>query len=84
MLAWLRKLLFKPVLWASNKFASKPDRQRIYKALSDLHDCIIKQSKKKGPVISFDSKKDKFIIFQTSTKEQRTALMILCCANRII
>jgi predicted phosphodiesterase len=83
MLAWLRKLLFKPVLWASNKFASKPDRQRIYKALSDLHDCIIKQSKKKGPVISFDSKKDKFIIFSDQHKGAKNGAddFMLCEPN---
>ena len=57
MLDWLRKILFKPVLWASNKFTSKPDRPRIYKALSSLHDCIVKEEKKKGPVINFDSSK---------------------------
>src|SRR5688572_25122815 len=68
MLDWLRKILFKPVLWASNRFTSKPDRTRIYKALSSLHDCIIKEEKKKGPVISFDSTKDKFIIFSDQHK----------------
>jgi predicted phosphodiesterase len=68
MLNWLRKLLFKPVLWASNKFSSKPERQRIYKALSSLHDSIIKEEKKKGPIISFDISKDKFIIFSDQHK----------------
>lgn len=68
MFAWLRKSLFKIVLWASNKFASKPDKERIFKALSSLHDCIVKQQKKKGPVILFDSKKDKFIIFSDQHK----------------
>ena len=47
MLNWIRKILFRPVLWASNRFSSKPDRQRIYKALSALLDCIIKEEKKK-------------------------------------
>ena len=46
MLNWIRKILFRPVLWASNRFSSKPDRQRIYKALSALLDCIIKEEKK--------------------------------------
>lgn len=83
MASWLRRLLFKPVLWASNKFASKPDRQRIYKALSDLYDCIIKQSKKKGPIISFDSKKDKFIIFSDQHKGAKNGAddFMLCEPN---
>lgn len=68
MIGWFRKQIFKAVLWASNKFASKPDKQRIFKALSSLHDCIVKQEKKKGPIISFDSKKDKFIIFSDQHK----------------
>jgi predicted phosphodiesterase len=83
MLAWLRKLLFKPVLWASNKFASKPDRPRIYKALSSLHDCIVKQEKKKGPIIPFDSKKDKLIIFSDQHKGAKNGAddFMLCEPN---
>ena len=83
MFAWTRKLLFKPVLWASNKFASRPDRNRIYKALTDLHDCIIKQEKKKGPVISFDGKKDKFIVFSDQHKGAKNGAddFMLCEPN---
>jgi predicted phosphodiesterase len=83
MSAWLRKLLFKPVLWASNKFASRPDRQRVYKALTSLHDCIIRQEKKKGPTILFDSKKDKFIIFSDQHKGAKNGAddFMLCEPN---
>jgi predicted phosphodiesterase len=83
MFTWARKLLFKPVLWASNKFASRPDRQRVYKALSDLHDCIRKQERKKGPVISFNSKKDKFIIFSDQHKGAKNGAddFMLCEPN---
>ena len=83
MALWLRKLLFKPVLWASNKFASKPDRQRVFKALTSLHDCIIKQQIKKGPVISFDSKTDKFIIFSDQHKGAKNGAddFMLCEPN---
>ena len=68
MIAWLRKILFKLVIWASNKFSSKPDRERIFKALSALLDCIVKEEKKKGPIIPFDCSKDKFIIFSDQHK----------------
>ncbi|HWJ89747.1 MAG TPA: metallophosphoesterase [Flavisolibacter sp.] len=80
---WLRKLLFKPVLWASNKFSSRPDRLRIFKALSDLHDCIIKGENKKGPVIPFDSSKDRFIIFSDQHKGAKNGAddFMLCEPN---
>lgn len=83
MAMWLRQLLFKPVLWASNKFASKPDKQRIFKSLSSLHDCIVQLEKKKGPVISFDSKKDKFIIFSDQHKGAKNGAddFMLCEPN---
>jgi len=83
MPAWIEKLLFKPVLWASNKFASKPDRPRVYKALSSLHDCILKGEKKKGPIIPFDSKKDKFIIFSDQHKGAKNGAddFMLCEPN---
>jgi predicted phosphodiesterase len=83
MAGWISKLLFKPVLWASNKFASKPDRVRVYKALTSLHDCILKEEKKKGPVIPFDSKKDKFIIFSDQHKGAKNGAddFMLCEPN---
>jgi predicted phosphodiesterase len=83
MPAWIEKLLFKPVLWASNKFASKPDRPRVYKALSSLHDCILRGEKKKGPIIPFDRKKDKFIIFSDQHKGAKNGAddFMLCEPN---
>ena len=80
---WLRKLLFKPVLWASNKFSSRPDRQRIFKALTDLVDCIIKEEIKKGPVIPFDCTRDKFIIFSDQHKGAKNGAddFMLCEPN---
>jgi len=71
MLNWLRKILFKPVLWASNKFTSRPERDRIYKALSALLDAVISNDQKKGPIIPFDCSKDKFIIFSDQHKGAR-------------
>lgn len=65
---WLRRILFKPVLWATAKFTSKPDRVRVFNALTALLDCIIKGEKKKGPVIDFDCTKERFIIFSDQHK----------------
>lgn len=83
MLLWLRRLLFKPVLWASNRFSSKPDRQRIFDALSGLLKSIIQKETKKGPVISFDSTKDKFIIFSDQHKGAKNGAddFMLCEPN---
>lgn len=83
MLFWLRKLLFKPVLWASNKFSSQPDRQRVFRALDDLLDCISKGEKKKGLIIPFDSSKDRFIIFSDQHKGAGNGAddFMLCAPN---
>src|SRR5215208_3773502 len=83
MFLWLRKILFKPVLWASNKFSSNPDRQRIFKALTDLHECIVQEEKKKGPIISFNIQADKFIIFSDQHKGAKNGAddFMLCEPN---
>jgi predicted phosphodiesterase len=53
-------ILLKPILWASRKFASRPDRYRIYKALSALFRNIKEHPGKKGVIL--DLKKDTRII----------------------
>jgi predicted phosphodiesterase len=53
-------ILLKPILWASRKFASRPDRLRIFKALSDLFRNIKEEPGKKGVIL--DLKKDTRII----------------------
>ena len=53
-------ILLKPILWASRKFASRPDRTRIFEALSDLFRSIKEEPGKKGVVL--DLKKNTRII----------------------
>ncbi len=67
----LRIILLKPVLWAAQKFSSKPERQRIFKALSKLFDDIIHDPGKKGLVIPFEEHAGKFIIFSDQHKGAR-------------
>ena len=67
----LQKLLRGPVLWLSNRFSSKPDKSRIFKALSDLLDCILEGDKKKGLVVPFKIETGKFIIFSDQHKGRR-------------
>lgn len=64
----LRRLLLKPVLWLSNKYSSRPDRQRIFTALSALYSRILSGDKKKGLVIPFDIHTGRFIIFSDQHK----------------
>lgn len=71
MASWLRRLLFRPVLWASNRFSSQPDRERIFKALTGLLNCIVEEKKEKGIFLPFDSSKDRFIIFSDQHKGAR-------------
>jgi predicted phosphodiesterase len=65
---WLHKVLTNPVIWLSNKYSSKPDRNRVFAELSDLLSCILQGNKKKGLVIPFDSSTSKFIIFSDQHK----------------
>jgi predicted phosphodiesterase len=67
----LQKLLRKPVLWATHKFSSRPDKQRIFKALSELLKCILDGEKKKGLIIPFDISTGKMIIFSDQHKGAR-------------
>lgn len=67
----LRILLLKPILWAAAKFSSKPDRKRIFKALTKLLESIQQEPGKKGLVIPFAADAGKFIIFSDQHKGRR-------------
>ncbi len=67
----LRFILHKPMLWAANKFSSRPQREKIFEALSKLVDNILEQPGEKGLVIPFDQQTGKFIIFSDQHKGRR-------------
>lgn len=71
MQQFLRRILLKPVLRLSEKYSSKPDRQRVFAALSDLLSRILNGETRKGLVIPFDSNTSKFIIFSDQHKGTR-------------
>lgn len=71
MRKFFQYLFRKPVLWLSNKFDSKPDKERIYNSLSQLFDKIIEEPGKKGPVIPAADYGGKFIIFSDQHKGRR-------------
>ena len=66
-----RFILLRPVLWAVNKFSSRPDRQRIFKALSKLYYSILHHPGKKGLLIPFEEHTGKFIVFSDQHKGSR-------------
>lgn len=71
MTTWLRRLLFKPVQWGSKKFASRPDKNRIFQSLDQLLGATREDGNKKGWVVPFDIEKDKFIIFSDQHKGRK-------------
>jgi predicted phosphodiesterase len=71
MRRFLRGILLNPVLRLTNKYSSRPDRHRIFTALSHLLSRILNEDKKKGLVIPFDIDTGKFIIFSDQHKGRR-------------
>ena len=67
----LQKLFLKPVLWLSNRYSSRPDKARVFTALSDLFFAILNGDRKKGLVVPFDITTGKFIIFSDQHKGRR-------------
>jgi predicted phosphodiesterase len=55
-------VLLKPILWASKKFASRPQRERIFKALFDLLKNIQDSPGKKGITLPLNAN-SRYIIF---------------------
>lgn len=68
MRRFFRYIFLKPVLRLSKRYASKPDRKRIFAALSDLLSCILDGEKKRGLVVRFEAGTEKFIIFSDMHK----------------
>jgi predicted phosphodiesterase len=59
------------VLWASKRYSSQPDRERVFSALTELLGRILNGEKKKGLIIPFDINTGRFIIFSDQHKGQR-------------
>ncbi len=66
-----QKILLKPVLWATVKFSSRPDKEKIFRALDKLYRNILDEPGKKGLIIPFDGHSGKFIIFSDQHKGAR-------------
>ncbi len=69
----LQKLFRKPVIRLANRFSSRPDKQRVFNSLTELHKKIIEGDEKKGLVIPFNTSTQKFIIFSDQHKGAKNA-----------
>lgn len=67
MQKFLQKLLQRPVLKLANRFSSRPDKERIHTALSQLQKTIEEGNTKKGLLIPFNNN-DQFIILSDQHK----------------
>ncbi len=65
------RLFQKPVLRLADRYSSRPDRERIFSALSDLFARILNGERDKGLVIPFEPSTGKFIIFSDHHKGRR-------------
>ncbi|MDB5110159.1 MAG: metallophosphoesterase [Mucilaginibacter sp.] len=82
MRLFLQRLLTKPVINLANKWSSRPDKERVDKALSNLYQSITTEPDKRGLVIPFDSKKDQFVIFSDLHKGARDGSDIFAMAEK--
>lgn len=78
---FLQKILRKPIGYLSDKYSSRPDKQRVFKALSRLKHNIITKPGKKGPVITFNSE-ERFIIFSDQHKGAKNGSDIFAFAEK--
>lgn len=63
MRRFLQKLFLKPVLWATKKFSSNPQREIVVAALDKLYQDIQTPENKKGWLLPFKEEAGRFIIF---------------------
>jgi predicted phosphodiesterase len=68
MRKFLQKLLVKPINRIADYYSSRPNKQRVHKALTDLYACITSADNKKGFLTDFNADTDRFIIFSDMHK----------------
>ena len=71
MRRFLRSILLRPVLWASDRFSSRPKRPLVFAALDKLYKRILDNSGEKGLVLPYEKSSGKFIIFSDQHKGAR-------------
>lgn len=69
----LQKIFRKPVIWLADRISSKPDSRLVFSSLSQLREDILKGKLEKGPLLSVQPEKARFIIFSDQHKGARDA-----------
>lgn len=81
MRLFLQKFLRKPVNQLANKFGSRPDRNRVNRALSALYRNLVKSPGKKGQILSFTASQ-RFIIFSDQHKGTKNGSDVFAFAEK--
>ena len=71
MRRFISKILYRPMLWAVQKFSSRPKKARIFKALDKLYHSLWEDTGKTALAIPFDISTSRFIIFSDQHKGGR-------------
>jgi predicted phosphodiesterase len=71
MRRFLQRLLTKPLIRLSDKYSSRPNRERVHSALSELYKKITNDEGNRGLVIPFNAAEHKFVIFSDQHKGAR-------------
>jgi UDP-2,3-diacylglucosamine pyrophosphatase LpxH len=83
MNTWLRQKLFKTVIWLSNKFSSRPEKDRVFEGLDKIMRGIENGKESKGIVVPFKTVEDRFIVFSDQHKGAKNGAddFMLCEPN---
>jgi len=68
MKKFLQRILRTPIARLADKYSSRPDKARVHEALSQLHKAILTKQTKKGEIVQFNAKVDKFIVLSDQHK----------------
>ncbi|WP_460680373.1 metallophosphoesterase [Mucilaginibacter koreensis] len=79
---FLQRILTQPVIKLANRWSSRPDKGRVFEALSKLYEQISNHKTKRGLVIPFHPLQDKFIIFSDQHKGTRNEVDDFAMAER--
>ncbi len=69
----LIKLFRKPVIRLAEKFSSRPDKQRVFDSLTELHKKILNGDEKKGLNLPLNTTTQKIIVFSDQHKGAKNA-----------
>ncbi len=83
MRTFLQKILIKPVTRWAEKYSSRPEKDRVFKALSELYAHIVSNPGKKGPLINCNKYESRLILLSDQHKGAKTPAddFALCEAN---